>query len=60
MSLFKSEYYDKPEGEDYVGKMVATNRLALQGGLGIGKKDSSTRVQYTIRPAVHHQLNFSF
>lgn len=30
MSLFTSQYYDKPEGEDYAGKMLATNRMALQ------------------------------
>lgn len=38
MSVFTSQYYDKPEGEDYVGKMFATNRLACQAGLGAGKK----------------------
>lgn len=34
MSIFKSQYYDKPDGEDYAGKMCATNRLALQGATG--------------------------
>jgi len=29
MSLFKAQYYDKPEGEDYAGKMIATNRMTL-------------------------------
>lgn len=38
MSFFKSEYYDKPEGEDYIGKIFATNRLAVTGALGIGEK----------------------
>lgn len=33
MSLTKVEYYDKPEGQDAFGKMVATNRLALGTGL---------------------------
>lgn len=39
MSLFTSQYYDKPEGEDYVGKMLATNRIAVQGALGLGTVD---------------------
>uniref|UniRef100_A0A2M4C1K7 NADH dehydrogenase [ubiquinone] 1 alpha subcomplex subunit 11 n=1 Tax=Anopheles marajoara TaxID=58244 RepID=A0A2M4C1K7_9DIPT len=33
MSL-KANYYDKPEGEDLFGKMIATNKYALAGGLG--------------------------
>lgn len=33
MSLLKVQYYDKPEGQDAFGKMVATNRLALAAGL---------------------------
>lgn len=33
MSLRKLQYYDKPEGEDAFGKMVATNRHALAAGL---------------------------
>lgn len=38
MSLFTSQYYDKPEGEDYIGKMFATNRIAVSGAVGIGEK----------------------
>ncbi|XP_037024369.1 NADH dehydrogenase [ubiquinone] 1 alpha subcomplex subunit 11 [Bradysia coprophila] len=33
MSLLKVQYYDKPEGQDVFGKMVATNRTALAFGL---------------------------
>lgn len=33
MSLLKIQYYDKPEGQDAFGKMVATNRYALATGL---------------------------
>jgi aryl-alcohol dehydrogenase-like predicted oxidoreductase len=29
-SFFTAQYYDKPDGEDYVGKMMASNRLAIQ------------------------------
>lgn len=38
MSLSKSQYYDKPEGEDYVGKMVASNKIAASAAFGFGKK----------------------
>lgn len=33
MSLLKLQYYDKPEGQDAFGKMVATNRYAFFAGL---------------------------
>lgn len=38
MSLFKSQYYDKPDGEDYVGKMFATTRMMGAAALTIGKE----------------------
>lgn len=33
MSLLKVQYYDKPEGQDAFGKMIAANRFALSAGL---------------------------
>lgn len=33
MSIFKTGYYDKPEGEDMFGKMVATNAYAATAGV---------------------------
>lgn len=33
MSLAKLQYYDKPEGQDAFGKMIATNKYALFCGL---------------------------
>lgn len=33
-SFFKAQYYAKPAGEDYVGKMFATNRLTMSAALG--------------------------
>ena len=36
-SLLRANYYDKPEGEDYIGKMAATNRMAFQGAMVAGK-----------------------
>lgn len=41
MSLFTSQYYDKPDGEDYVGKMFASNRLAVSAAIGVGENLSS-------------------
>lgn len=38
-SFFDAQYYAKPEGEDYVGKMCATNRYAIQGALGAASLD---------------------
>lgn len=38
-SFFDAQYYAKPEGEDYVGKMMATNRYAIQGALGAATTD---------------------
>lgn len=38
MSLWKSGYYDKPEGEDYIGKMVFTNKVAFQAAVAAGKE----------------------
>lgn len=35
-SLHNFRYYDDPEGENLAGKLVATNRFALQGGLMYG------------------------
>lgn len=36
---FKAQYYDKPDGEDVGGKMLATNRYALLAGLGWATTD---------------------
>lgn len=33
MSLVKAGYYDKPEGQDCYGKMLATNSYAAAAGL---------------------------
>lgn len=38
MSIWKSGYYDRPEGEDYIGKMAYTNKIAFGVALGCGKK----------------------
>lgn len=34
--LYKARYYDKPEGEDLMGKLIAINRPALQYGAMAG------------------------
>lgn len=34
--LCKAKYYDKPEGEDLMSKLIAVNRPALQYGLTSG------------------------
>lgn len=39
MSLAKLQYYDKPEGQDAFGKMVATNRYAAVFGLTMSAYD---------------------
>lgn len=39
MSLLKSQYYDSPEGTDAFGKIVATNKYAVLGGLAWGTID---------------------
>lgn len=36
---FKSNYYDKPDGQDVGGKMLATNKYALIAGLGYATTD---------------------
>lgn len=33
MSFLKISYYDKPDGEDVVGKLLATNTYAVIAGL---------------------------
>lgn len=38
--LWKAKYYDHPEGEDLVGKLVATNRILLPIGFIIGAADA--------------------
>jgi NADH dehydrogenase (ubiquinone) 1 alpha subcomplex subunit 11 len=38
-NFFDAQYYAKPEGEDYVGKMMATNRYMIQGALGAATTD---------------------
>jgi NADH dehydrogenase (ubiquinone) 1 alpha subcomplex subunit 11 len=38
-SLFNAQYYAKPAGEDYVGKMYATNRIAVSAALGVATMD---------------------
>lgn len=35
-SLSNYKYYDEPEGENLLGKLLATNRFAVQGGLMFG------------------------
>lgn len=37
MGLLKAQYYDKPEGEDYAAKMVATNRDLVTAASIVGK-----------------------
>lgn len=38
--LWKVKYHDKPEGQDLLGKLVATNRYALPWGVVIGGTDA--------------------
>lgn len=45
MSLAKLQYYDKPEGQDAFGKMVATNRYALLVGLTVSTYDVLMRTK---------------
>lgn len=45
MSLAKLQYYDKPEGQDAFGKMVATNRYALLVGLTASTYDVLMRTK---------------
>ena len=35
----KAQYYNKPEGEDFVGKMVATNKYMLAGAIPAATMD---------------------
>lgn len=37
--LWRNGYYDTPDGQDLVGKLVATNRYALYGGILYGVYD---------------------
>jgi len=39
MSFLKSQYYDQPDGNDAFGKIVATNKFAVAGGLAWGTID---------------------
>lgn len=40
MELFKTaSYYTKPEGEDYTGKMIATNRHMLMMAIPLATTD---------------------
>jgi NADH dehydrogenase (ubiquinone) 1 alpha subcomplex subunit 11 len=40
LSIFKNaRYYNKPEGEDYTGKMIATNGLMLMGAIPLATGD---------------------
>lgn len=39
MGLVKNQYYDKPDGQDYAGKMLVTNQYAAVTGLGIATYD---------------------
>ncbi|KAL5288135.1 hypothetical protein ACFFRR_008784 [Megaselia abdita] len=39
MSVLKSRYYENPEGTDAFGKIVATNKYAVLGGLAWGTID---------------------
>lgn len=38
-SLLQRNYYDHPEGEDIIGKMIATNKYALAVGIGFSTVD---------------------
>jgi hypothetical protein len=38
-SILSAKYYAKPDGEDYIGKMCATNRYAIQAALGAATMD---------------------
>lgn len=38
--LYKAKYYDKPEGEDLLGKLVATNRILVPPALTWGIVDA--------------------
>lgn len=37
--ITKPSYYAKPDGEDYSGKMIASNRLILMGALPFATVD---------------------
>lgn len=38
--LYKVKYYDKPEGEDLSGKLIASNRATLPWGVAWGVVDA--------------------
>lgn len=38
-SLVKAQYYAKPEGEDAMGKILATNKYAIATGLTVSTFD---------------------
>lgn len=37
--LTKAQYYNKPEGEDYAGKMIATNKYMLAAAIPAATMD---------------------
>lgn len=38
-SLIKRKYYDHPDGEDIIGKMIATNKWAVAVGVAFSTVD---------------------
>lgn len=44
---YKAKYYDKPEGEDLLGKLLATNRLVIPFGLIVGLSDAFMHQNFT-------------
>lgn len=38
--FFKAKYYDKPEGEDLLGKLIATNRMVFPYAFTCGMMDA--------------------
>lgn len=63
-NLFTAQYYAKPEGEDYIGKLAASNRHAVTAAVGVSMIDvimvahpkgflpTVSRFMYWIGPAV--------
>lgn len=40
MEFLKTQYYAKPDGEDYPGKMIASNRFILMGAIPMAIGDA--------------------
>lgn len=50
--LYTVKYYDKPEGQDLLGKLIATNRLCLKYGVTLGVMDACMQTGRTLN---HYQ-----